>query len=43
MVNFILRKAFCGNLNEAISLAEIAAFRFPRKIFFKRKLTFIVT
>ena len=42
MVSFLLRKIFLGNLNEAISLVEIVSFRFPRKIFLKRKLIFIV-
>ena len=37
-VNFLLRKIFHGNLNEAVSLVEIASFRSPRKIFLKRKL-----
>ena len=37
-VNFLLRKISLGNLNEAISLAEIASFRFPHKLFLKRKL-----
>ena len=40
MVNFLLRKIFLADLNEAILLVEIAAFRFPRKIFLKGKLTF---
>ena len=31
MVNFLLRKIFHGNLNEAISLAEVASFTFPRE------------
>ena len=35
MVNFLLRKIFLADLNEAILLVEIAAFRFPRKIFLK--------
>ena len=39
MFNFLLRKAFHGNVNEAISVNEIASFRFPRKIFRNRKLT----
>ena len=38
MVNFLLRKIFRGNLNEAIAAKEIASFRFPRKTFFKWKL-----
>ena len=38
-VNFPLRKNFRGNLNEAISLVEIASFRFPQKSFIKKKLT----
>ena len=52
--NFLLRKIFRRNLNEAVSLAEIdetlkvtsmsineiASFRFPRKIFLKRKVTY---
>ena len=36
--NFLLRKIFRGNLKEAISLAEIASFRFPWKISHKRKV-----
>ena len=36
---FLLRKIFRRNLNEAISTNEIALFRFPRKIFLKKKLT----
>ena len=39
MVNFLLRKNFRGNLNETISANKIASFRFPLKIFLKRKLT----
>ena len=31
MVNFLLRNIFHGNLNEAISLAEVASFAFPRE------------
>ena len=38
MVSFILRKIFLENLNKPISLVEITSFRFPRKIFLKRKL-----
>ena len=38
MVSFILRKIFLENVNKPISLVEIASFRFPRKIFLKRKL-----
>ena len=38
-VIFLLRKVFRGNLNKAISTNEIASFKFPRKIFLKRKLT----
>ena len=34
-----LKENFCGNLNKAISLAEIASSRFSWKIFLKRKLT----
>ena len=37
---FPLKKFFRGNLNEAISLAEIASFRFPWNTFLKRKLTY---
>ena len=33
MVNFPLRKIFRGNLNEAISLAEISSITFARKVF----------
>ena len=40
MINFLLRKIFCGNLNEAISTKDITSFRFPRKIFLKEKSTF---
>ena len=40
--NLILRKIFLGNPNEVISLAEIALFRFPRKVFLKRELTISV-
>ena len=40
MVNFLLRKIFLADLNEAILLVEISAFRFPRKTFLKGKLTF---
>ena len=40
IVNFLLRKIFLADLNEAMSLAEIAAFRFPWKIFLKENLTF---
>ena len=40
MVNFLLRKIFLADLNEAILMVEIAAFRFPRKILLKGKLTF---
>ena len=36
--NFLLRKIFRGNLKEAISLAEIASFRFPWKISLKREV-----
>ena len=43
IVNFILRKIFRGNLNEALSTIEISSFKFPWKIFFQRKLTFIET
>ena len=39
LVNFSLRKTLREYLNEAISLAEIASFRFPRNIFLNRKLT----
>ena len=35
-----LRKIFRGNLNEAISLAEIVSFRFPLKVFLKGKSRF---
>ena len=38
MANFLFRKIFRGNLNEAITL-----FRFPRKTFLKRKLTIVET
>ena len=31
MVNFLLRRIFCGNLNEVVSLVEIALFRFRRE------------
>ena len=31
---------FHGNLNEAIAANETATFRFPWKIFLKKKLTF---
>ena len=41
MVNILLRKIFRENPYEAISLAEIASFRFSAKIFFKRKLALI--
>ena len=34
-----MRKIFRGNLNEAISVNQVASFRFPRNIFLKRKLT----
>ena len=40
IVNFLLRKIFLAKLNEAILPVEIAAFRFPQKIFLKGKLTF---
>ena len=43
IVNLLLRKMFCGNLNEAISLAEIASFRFPWKIFLTMKLRFTIS
>ena len=33
------KKKLRGNLNEVISLTEIASFRFPRKFFLKRKVT----
>ena len=33
MANFLLGQIFRQNVNEAISLAEITSFRFPRKIF----------
>ena len=39
MINFLLREISCGNLNEVISLVEIASFRFLRKIFLSRKWT----
>ena len=39
-VNFLLRKIFLADLNEAMSLVEIAAFRFPWKIFLNENLTF---
>ena len=39
-VNFLVRKIFCGNLNEAISSTEIASFTFPRKIFLGSKLLY---
>ena len=41
MINFLLGNIFRENLNEGISLAEIATFRFPRKLFLNRKLTFM--
>ena len=31
MVNFLLRRIFCGNLNEVVSLVEIALFRFRQE------------
>ena len=40
MVTFLLRKIFHGILNEEIPLVETDSFRFPRKIFLKRRLTF---
>ena len=40
LAQFLSRKIFRGNLNEAISLAEI---RFPWKIFLKRKVTIRLT
>ena len=39
MVNLLWRKIFNGNLNEAISLAEVASNRFPWKIFLRKKAT----
>ena len=41
MINFLFKKIFCGNLNEAVLLADIASFRFPRKIFFKKNHFFV--
>ena len=40
IVNFLLRKIFLADLNETKSLVEIAAFRFPWKIFLKENLTY---
>ena len=37
--DFLLSKTLRQNLHEAISTNENASFRFPRKIFLKRKLT----
>ena len=41
MINLLLGNIFRENLNEGISLAEIATFRFPRKLSINRKLTFM--
>ena len=38
-VNFILRKTCPENLSDAVSLAGIASFRFPRSILLIRNLT----
>ena len=43
MVNFLLRKIFRGNLNEAFSLVEIASCRFWRKVLLKRKSRLMCT
>ena len=40
--NFIVRKIFYGNLNEAISANEITSFRFPLNIFLESKLTILM-
>ena len=38
MVNVLLRKISRENLNDAILFVKIASFRFPQKIFLKKKL-----
>ena len=39
MINLLLRKILEGNLNEVISVNEIASYRFLRKILLKHKLS----
>ena len=38
-INFLLKKINCRHLNEEILANEISSFKFPRKVFLKRKLT----
>ena len=43
MVSFVSRKIFLGKRNEAISLLEIASFKYPRKLSLRRNFALLPT